>query len=70
MSSLGLLEANINIKCWTTYKIDMAIIVCGFGIGLVVVGGKLVVGGGSCWGCLGGVCTCDGFQKVYDDLTT
>ena len=41
----------------------------GFGSGLVVGGGKLVVGGGSSWGHLAGVCTGVGFQRSYADLT-
>ena len=42
---------------------------CGFGSGLVV-GGKLVVDGGSFWGHMAGVCTGDGFQRSYADLTS
>ena len=32
---------------------------CGFGSALGVCGGKLLVGGGSFWGYLAGVCTSD-----------
>ena len=69
MSSLGPLEAKI-IEKWRTpgnyrYGCDF----CGDGDGLVVVGGALVVGGGWFYGDLGGVCTGDGFQRSYADLT-
>ena len=35
----------------------------------MVGGGALVVGGGRFWGHLGGVCTGDGLQSSYADLT-
>ena len=42
---------------------------CFGGGGLVVGGGVLVVGGGKFFGDLWGVCTGDGFQRSYADLT-
>ena len=41
----------------------------GFASGLVVGVGALMVGGGSFWGHWGGVCTGEGFQRSYADLT-
>ena len=41
----------------------------GFGSGLGVCGGKLVVGGGIFWGHLRGLCTGEGFQRSHADLT-
>ena len=42
---------------------------CGSGGVLVVGGGALVVGGGIFCGVWGCVCTVDGFQRSYADLT-
>ena len=47
----------------------MVVIVCCGGGGLVVSGGVLMVVGGKFCGDLGGVCTGDGFQRSFADLT-
>ena len=69
MSYQRLLEAKIIPKLRRTGNYCYGCYFCGFGIGLVVGVGALVVSGGSFWGHWGGVCTGDGFQRSYADLT-
>ena len=54
MSPLGLLDAKINPKRRTTGNYCHGCYFCGFGSGLVVGGGALVVDGVSFLGSLGG----------------
>ena len=69
MSSLGLLEAKIIKKFRTMGNYCHGCFFGGFGIGLVVGVGALVIGSGIFLGHCGGVCSGGGFQRSNAGLT-
>ena len=66
--NLCLLEAKIIPKFMIMGSYCHGCYFCGCGSGLVICGGALVVGG-IFWSDWGVVCTGDGFQRSYADLT-